>query len=223
MGAKNQKIPPDGIKNVVFDVGGVLLAVDFEQFLQEEFFVPAKEAEIIADKTFRSQDWERYDRGIISKEEAADIFALRLPNYSELLHEVMEQWEDSFQPIQPNVDLLKFFSRGDSGYQVYALSNFPPESFAEARKRFAFLYEFTGEIISGYVGYLKPEPQIYQLLLSEFLLQPEETIFIDDVWKNVQGAAREGISGIHYQNPSQLKRELKEQGVDISGFLKEKL
>ncbi|MGM0421043.1 MAG: HAD family hydrolase [Bacillota bacterium] len=222
MGVEDQETPSVKIKNIVFDIGGVLLEVDFERFLRDEFFVPAKEAEIIADKTFRSQDWERFDRGIISKEEAADIFALRLPDYSEMLHEVMEKWEDSFKPIQPNVDLLKFFRREDSGYQVYALSNFPSESFTEARKRFAFLYEFTGEIISGSVGYLKPEPQIYQLLLSEFLLQPEETIFIDDVWKNIQGAAREGISGIHYQNPTQLKRELNEHGVDISGFLKER-
>ena len=196
------------IKNIVFDIGQVLLTFNPEQYLREQFNLSTGQIKDIAKETFRSSVWLDLDRGKISKNEAAEIFSKKLPEYSQVLVEGVLNWEEILNPIEPNIELLKEFNDSDA-YEVYALSNFNDESYQVAKSEFPFLNLFKGEIISGQVGYIKPEPEIYQLLLDRFELEPAETLFIDDSKENIEAAKEFGLRTIHYRNSEQLQREIK--------------
>lgn len=196
------------IKNIVFDIGQVLLTFNPEQYLRDQFNLSTGQIKEIAKETFRSSVWLDLDRGKISKNEAAEIFAERLPEYSQVLIEGVLNWEEILNPIEPNIEILKNFRNNDA-YEVYALSNFNDESYQVAKGEFSFLNLFKGEIISGEVGYIKPEPEIYKLLLERFDLKPAETLFIDDSRDNILAAEEFGIKTIHYRSPEQLQREIK--------------
>ena len=94
------------------------------------------------------------------------------------------------------------------GVLLYILSNWSAETYPIAEKRFDFLSWFDGKIISGEAGIVKPDVEIYKLLIKRYDLNPQHTVFIDDKEENVRAAELLGIHGIHYQNASKLKKDL---------------
>ena len=91
---------------------------------------------------------------------------------------------------------------------MYALTNWSAETFPIAREKFDFLKLFKGILVSGEEHLKKPDPKIYQLLLTRFNLPVEECLFIDDNLRNIKAAAKLGISGIHYTDHATFVREL---------------
>ena len=63
---------------------------------------------------------------------------------------------------------------------------------------------------------IKPEVEIYKLLLDRYHFVPQECVFIDDRPENIEAAEKLGITGIQFQNQQQAKRRLLELGV-VSG------
>ena len=84
------------------------------------------------------------------------------------------------------------------GVGVYGLTNWPAETFPEARRRFKTLASIDKYVVSSSVKLAKPEPEIFQLLLSKYNLKADECVFIDDRKDNVNTAIRLGMSGIVY-------------------------
>ena len=70
-------------------------------------------------------------------------------------------------------------------------------------------------ILSGEVGFQKPQKEIYEHLLVKMNLSPEEVVFIDDLLENIKGARNVGINAILYKDPEDLKRNLRKLGVKI--------
>lgn len=84
-----------------------------------------------------------------------------------------------------------------SGYKLYVLSNWPQDSFGLIKEQHKDLFDqFDGILISGECHINKPNPRIYQKLLTQFNLSPHETVFIDDQQINVIAAQQCGIHGI---------------------------
>ena len=77
-----------------------------------------------------------------------------------------------------------------------------------------FLPEMEGGILSYKEHLIKPEPEIYQLLLKRYGLKAEESVFLDDTLKNVEAAEEQGIHGIHFLTKEQAEEELRKLGVD---------
>ena len=67
---------------------------------------------------------------------------------------------------------------------------------------------FDGKIISGEAGIVKPDLEIYKLLINRNDLNPQHTAFIDDKEENIRAAELLGIHGIHFQNASKLREDL---------------
>lgn len=85
-----------------------------------------------------------------------------------------------------------------AGHKLYILSNWDAASFDELKKLYPDAFKiFDGEIISGKVGAIKPDPTIYKILLETYNLNPAQTIFIDDQQENIKAAQSLGISTIH--------------------------
>ena len=95
-------------------------------------------------------------------------------------------------------------------YGLYALSNFHREAFAHVYKKYEWFQLFDGMIISYAVQALKPEPAIYEALLTGYDLEPERCLLIDDLLANIEGGRQLGIRGIQYQNHAQLIRDLEQ-------------
>ncbi|HMK69314.1 MAG TPA: HAD-IA family hydrolase, partial [Stellaceae bacterium] len=91
----------------------------------------------------------------------------------------------------------------------YALSNWSRETFPFAQHRFDFLKRFHGIAISGEIGHVKPQPEIYRHLLDRFSIDPARAVFIDDVAGNAEAARAFGIHPIHFTSPPALERELR--------------
>jgi 2-haloacid dehalogenase len=73
---------------------------------------------------------------------------------------------------------------------------------------------FDGIVVSGEEKTRKPFAEFYKILLDKYGLDPFQTIFIDDNLRNIKGAEAIGMIGIHFHNPSQLKDELEEFGIE---------
>jgi len=109
------------------------------------------------------------------------------------------------------VEILKELR--DRDVPLYALSNWPAETFPLARQRFDFLGWFHGIVVSGEIGAIKPEPRIYEVLLERFAIDPQSAVFIDDVAVNAAAARAFGIHAIHFTTPAALRAELAALGL----------
>lgn len=200
------------IKNVVFDMGGVLIRFDAEHYTAR--FVPdPADYELMRRELFRSIEWVWMDRGTITDDEVVAAVCARLP---ERLHQavwdILDNWHQDIPPLDGVYDLVKELK--GKGYRIYLLSN-TCTRFHEFRKNIPALEFFDGEFVSCDFHFVKPEPGIYLRFLEYFHLRPEECVFIDDDPRNIEGAVRCGMGGVIYHgDPAHLRFRLRELGVD---------
>ena len=100
------------------------------------------------------------------------------------------------------------------GYRLLYLSNFSQKAEEECADALAFLPYMDGGILSYRDKLIKPDPAIYELLLSRYELKAEESVFMDDTLVNVEAAKKLGIHGILFQTKEQVEEELRELGVN---------
>ena len=178
------------MKNVVFDLGRVVFAQDpakstaeFKQFFSYVSLTPMP------------QFWTDYDMGVLSFDQVAEELAAYRgvePEFAREMITIAIGKQETIRPTEKLIDELKA-----AGYKLYVLSNMSREFIDFLRKQ--KVYEnFDGDVVSCEVGIVKPMPEIYDLLLKRFELNPAETIFIDDRKENVDAAAAKGIATFHF-------------------------
>lgn len=191
------------IKNVIFDVGGVLLEWNPSKFL-ENLNLPQSFAEV-----FESLLWATHDGGLLSREDVIN----KLPSHldKEIFSYCVANLAKQLQPISEMIDLFHTLRR--LGYKVFILSNMPYELHQELAQLHDFFKHPEGEIFSYQVKAVKPQPQIYQALLQKYKLYPEETVFIDDRLDNIIAAKSLKIHGIQCLSPQQVRQDLENFNV----------
>lgn len=200
------------IKNIIFDLGNVLLKFKPEEFLLQ--FLSDKEyIKQFVTKITRSKLWLDLDRGYESLENAEIIFQSKYPEEKELISLFFNHWMEMLIPIEENINILLDLS--ESGYKTYILSNYIKEAFKFVKDKFDFFTLFDGQIISGEEKVIKPEKAIYESLLRRYHLIPEESLFIDDVLFFLKPAKKLGISTIWNRPHTDLRKELKKFNVVI--------
>lgn len=193
------------IKNIVFDLGMVLIKFNPKEFLEVNNYEKKDE---IMEYIFGHEDWLRLDRGTLTEKELAEkLDESGSLTYDEVM-DIMKVRKNIMVPFDFNKEIPKKLK--EKGYNLYILSNFPKVPFEEIKERDEFFKYFDGAVVSAYVKHLKPEKAIYESLLSSYFLKPEETIFIDDKLDNIMSAEELGISGVHLEKPEYLKGKLKE-------------
>lgn len=199
------------IKNVIFDIGNVLLSFDPKEYVRSK--VIEEKVEEIYESIFQSEEWPMLDRGTITEEAAkANIINRKIEN-EEFINLVFQDWYDILSPIESSVEILKKLK--EKGYKVFYLSNFHLAAFKYVTKKHYFFELFDGGVVSYKEKLLKPEKEIYEKTLGRYGLEPNETIFIDDTKENVIEAMKQGINGIILENPKDLKIELEKFHVSI--------
>ena len=208
---KYGNVIPDGeIDTIVFDIGNVLTDFAWDRFLVFKGF-DDKMVERIAKATVHSKDWVEYDKGNLSNDEIIARFVENDP-------EIKSQIEDAFKNIDgiilkrektiPWIRALKA-----AGYKVLYLSNFSKQALEGCPDAMAFLDETDGGILSYREHVVKPDPAIYNLLVSRYGLTPSRTVFIDDTPVNIEAAQNLGWKGIIYHDYNQVVDELASMGV----------
>lgn len=202
------------IKNIVFDMGGVL--IDFDAARYTARFVPdPADHELIRRELFRSVEWVRMDRGTITDEEVAAAVCARLPErLHQAVQDILDNWHQDIPPMDGVYDLVRELKE-EGGYPIYLLSN-TCSRFHDFRKNIPALRFFDGEFVSCDFHLVKPEPGIYLRFLEYFHLRPEECVFIDDDPRNIEAAIRCGMGGVIYHgDPAHLRNRLWELGVRV--------
>jgi len=137
------------------------------------------------------------------------------PEYETLIRMYYGRWEEMLgYTHEDTLEILESVVK-NSKYQVYALTNWSGETFPVALKKFPWLQWFEGILVSGDEGMRKPHKEIYDLMLSRYSITPNESVFIDDSLKNVEGCEAVGIKGIHFTNAAALKADLIALGVEL--------
>jgi 2-haloacid dehalogenase len=191
---------------VVFDLGGVLIDWD-PRHLYRKLFAGDEAAVEHFLETVCTHEWNRYQDAGRSFAEGARLLKAEHPDKAELIDAYGARFDEMMPgPIAGSVEILAELRA--RGTPLYLLSNFSAETFPPAFERFDFLRWFRGMVISGEVGVIKPDPRIYEIMLTRFAIDPHRAVYIDDVAVNAEAAAGMGIHGIHFTTPAALRDEL---------------
>lgn len=196
--------------NVVFDVGNVLLRWDPRHLYRKIFDEEEKMEWFLS--TICTPAWNiEQDRGR-GWEEAVALLVEKHPEHETPIRAFHERWGETVSgSIEENVAVLNELR--EANVRTYCITNFSSPKFEEARTRFPFLSGFDGIVVSGDERLVKPQPEIYQLLLTRCGLKADDCIFIDNSRANVEGARSVGMHAIHYVEPLDVRSELRRYGI----------
>ena len=199
------------IKNVIFDLGGVL--IDWNSEYMYKKIIPDENERKEFLETICTMSWNEEQDGGRSIKEANDLLLSLYPHKSDYILAFYQRWEEMLNgPIEGTVEVLKLL-KSNNKHRIYALTNWSAETFPRALELFDFLHWFDGRIVSGEEKTRKPFREIYDLILTRFGLDAAETVFIDDNLRNIKAAEECGIQCIHFQSPDLLINELKKMEV----------
>ena len=198
-------------KHIIFDMGNVLLRFDPDLFI-ERAGVSGADKTLLKREVYQSLEWARMDRGSLTEQEAGDLICARLP---ERLHDAVRKLVAFYdRPILGFDGMYDLISElKGKGYGIYLLSN---ASLCQHDywPRLPESKLFDGTLISADVKLVKPQPEIYLLLLQRFGLRAHECLFIDDSIINIEGAYYCGIDGVVFHGDvPELREKLMRKGV----------
>lgn len=199
------------IDTIIFDLGGVLIRWE-PRHIYKDYFETEEDLDYFFDHIC-SLDWnERQDGGRPVKE-ATESLVRQYPDYEEPIRMYYDQWTEMIRgPVDGTVEILVELKSRNT-HRLLALTNWSGELFPYARENFPFLNHFEGILVSGEEKMVKPDPKIYQLLMSRYNVDAPKSLFIDDNKRNIIAAEKEGMKTVHFQDPEQLYVHLKQHGV----------
>ena len=204
------------IRNIVFDMGNVMIRFDPAFFLDRAGITSPEDRRLVMNELFLSVEWAQMDAGTLTEETAEPLILPRIPErLRDTVRNLLYTWAYPRDTIPGMEDLVRKLKA--NGYGVFLLSN---ASVAQHDywPRFEVSRYFDGKLISCDVHTVKPCPDIYRLFTDRFSLCPEECLFIDDSPANVAGAVSCGWKGIVFHGDSgELVRKLEAIGVDCQG------
>lgn len=199
------------IKNIVFDMGGVLIDYNAKKTIASYF--PQEHHDVLMKEVFDSELWHRLDRGLLRHDEAVAFVLPRIPEETRpLIREMLTDFYPYMPPFSEMYDFVKRIKR--AGYSVYLLSNATPRFF-DNYLNIPAISLMDGMFISCVYKLLKPQPEIYEAFCNKFSLKPEECFFIDDMPQNIAGAEKFGMKGhvFSISDIKSLENELNANGV----------
>lgn len=196
------------IKNIIFDIGGVL--VDWDPHIRfDSYFAGDTEKEEFFLKEICGREINVWmDKGM----DPIDAMHKRIEMYPEWEAEItdyIQNWRLQIRGEIPGMD--EYLSELKSqGFRLFGLTNWCAKTFDVVRKEFEPVKKLEGIVVSAEVGLLKPYPEIYLKLLETYGLKAEECVFVDDHAENTVGSEAVGIKGITFTSKKQLETDLKQ-------------
>jgi haloacid dehalogenase superfamily, subfamily IA, variant 3 with third motif having DD or ED len=200
------------ITTIILDIGNVLARFGWKEYLKECGY----EEELIhkiSKATVWSEAWKNWDRGNMTREEMYEL----CNKYDSTIDKEVKKFCDDVYTIVQEFEYAEEFVKQmkANGYQVYLLSNFNGGHYLYCKEKFKFIKYVDGGVISYEVNSVKPEPEIYEALLTKYQINPSEAVFLDDLKENLEAAKAFGIQTILVKTQEQAIKELRELGITI--------
>jgi len=198
------------IKTIFFDIGGVLVDINFKktsQYLSDCTDLSINQIE----SSFPDEEHSKYEKGLISNHEWFLAYRESLPQPCCLKES--DFWKSWKILLGKETEVINIMKKLKKHYSIWLLSNTNPKHIKdEIDKNYKFPKIVDGSIYSFDVGFRKPEKEIYFKAADIAGSNPEECLFIDDLFENVEAAKKVGFSCIHFKSYNQLNISLKEKG-----------
>lgn len=193
------------LKNIIFDVGEVLLEYRWMDMLLKHG-LSEKQAERVAECMFDDPLWSEQDIANIPQNEILEMYKQKYPAEGPTIEWFIEHGELMYVK-RPEIWALVHELK-EKGYKLYILSNYSKILFEKHTRDAAFLEDMDGMVISYQIHHIKPEREIYEYLLRQYDLKPEECMFFDDRAENTAAAEKLGIRSVTVTSREMLKKEL---------------
>ncbi|MEZ3422683.1 MAG: HAD family phosphatase [Lachnospiraceae bacterium] len=193
------------IKNIIFDVGDVLLEYRWKDMLKD-YGLPDDEAYKVGNLMFNDNLWHEFDLANMTRDEIVGQYLKNYPDYAEVMQWFMTHGELMHvkrEDVWEKAQKLK-----EKGYGIYILSNYSQELFEKHTKDAPFISLADGVVVSYQIHITKPDEKIYRYLLDKYNLKAEECIFFDDREENTEAARKLGIEAITVTSKEFLLDEL---------------
>ncbi len=204
--------------NIVFDVGNVLNEWNPIALVEKHFAhgLPTGSGVHEFVTAMLKEDWLAYDCGMLDTQTLATDLSAKLGCDSA----AFQRFVETIPHVLPALDdciaaAHTLFEKRDAGesHRVFYLSNMPSEYADVLEKRFSWFAKFDGGIFSGRAKLVKPDAAIYAALESQYLLEPQHTLFLDDSLPNIHAANARGWQTIHVCEPADVRRGLTARGL----------
>ncbi len=198
------------IRAIIFDVGNVLVAYDWENYL-DSFHFPHEVRQAVASAVFLSPVWDELDRSLLPDSQYLERFIQNAPQYSQEIQQVYENCENCIHPYDYAVPLVQ--TCRDRGCSAYILSNYSRYLFHKTEHLMPFRNYMDGELFSFQVGQIKPEAHIYHSLLEKYSIDPRHALFLDDRQVNLDTASQIGIHTLLFTSYEKALKDMKAMGI----------
>ena len=197
------------IKNIIFDFGGVL--IDWNpRYYYKNVFTDESEMEFFLREICGPQ-WSMIQDAGLPSEVATKQLQDQYPKYHREIGMFHKNWDIMIGgEIHENTRLLQPLK---TKYRLFGLTNWSAEYFPIVFERYAFFRNFEGIIVSGVERMVKPDKNIYELLLKRYGLLATESLFIDDNSKNTETAKELGFFTIHVNGDQNLEKHFLNLGL----------
>lgn len=195
------------IKNIVFDLGGVLIDFKPEKYLAHIGFTK-DDINLFTKIVFYGEEWDEYNSSKSNAKKTEQKLIKNYPQYTDKIMKIFSNinYEYILFEMKDTSNYLKELK--DKGYNIYILSDLSIDAY-NYNKQFKFFNYIKGGVYSFEVGTTKPNKNNYKILLEKYNLIPEETIFIDDRLNNIEVANNFGIHGIQFVTLDSVKEKVK--------------
>ena len=194
------------IKNIVFDIGEVLVDFSWEKHIRDLGY-PEETVAALGEGWVKTPLWDELDRGVMSEREAIELAKKALPSYEKEIEAFWSQPDGIVHCRKESAEWLGSLKK--RGYNVYLLSNYPRSFFEyHSAHEFTFMDHVDGWVVSSYIGVMKPDRRIYETLLAKYSLSADECLFVDDRQVNIDGAAAVGINALHFVTMEQAMADM---------------
>ncbi|MCR4877016.1 MAG: HAD family phosphatase [Clostridiales bacterium] len=200
------------IRNIVFDMGKVLIDFNPDSFMDHAGITDPADRKIVRQELFSSIEWAQMDMGIATEDSIESAVLSRVPEHlREGTRHLLHNWYIPRRMIPGMEEMVRRLK--EAGYGIYLLSNASVNQPVYWNQLPVSRY-FDGVMISAFVKTVKPCPEIYRLFTGKFGLKEEECLFVDDAPINVAGAVACGWQGIvFYGDADQLETRMKDMGI----------
>lgn len=196
------------LKNIVFDLGNVLVKFDSNELIYSFFNERQEEVKSF----FFDSLWNEYDQGLYSVEEMIEKGVKQFPELELSIKKLMYHWTEFVIPLKDNVAFIKDLKR--LGYNIYILSNIPEDDTKYLRSCGVF-DNIDGGVFSYEYKKIKPDPEIFHILLKKYDLKASECLFLDDRKDNVVVASNLGFETIEVKDSSKVIDLIKEKISEV--------
>lgn len=207
----HQPLSPGDADALLFDLGRVVLDIDFNRTLRSWARHATCEPAQLAERFLRDGLYQRHEKGEISDE--AFFAGLRLSLGVDISDaEFVEGWNAIFVGEIPGINQL--LARAAQSLPLYALSNTNAAHVAHFSRQFAeVLGHFREIFVSSAIGLRKPDAAAYDHVVQAIAVPANRIVFFDDLAENVEGARQRGLKAVLVNSPADVARALEALGI----------